>query len=86
MKKYNFYVIMLSKIKMYLSTKTDLFSVFFFFFQKIADKFLDGEINVEDFIQTFQSQKTVHSLRKVKTEKLSELLRSRTSSQYSYRF
>lgn len=57
-----------------------------FFFQKIADKFLDGEINAEDFIQTFQSQKTVHSLRKIKTEKLSELLRSRTSSQYSYRF
>lgn len=76
---------MLSKIKMYLSTKTDLFSDFFFF-QKIADKFLDGEINAEDFIQTFQSQKTVHSLRKIKTEKLSELLRSRTSSQYSYRF
>lgn len=75
---------MLSKIKMYLSTKTDLFSDFFF--QKIADKFLDGEINAEDFIQTFQSQKTVHSLRKIKTEKLSELLRSRTSSQYSYRF
>lgn len=54
--------------------------------EKIADKFLDGEINAEDFIQTFQSQKTVHSLRKIKTEKLSELLRSRMSSQYSYRF
>lgn len=54
--------------------------------EKIADKFLDGEINAEDFIQTFQNQKTVHSLRKIKTEKLSELLRSRTSSQYSYRF
>lgn len=53
--------------------------------EKIADKFLDGEINVEDFIQAFHSQKMVHSLRKIKTEKLSELLRSRMSSQYSYR-
>lgn len=53
--------------------------------EKIADKFLDGEINVEDFIQSFQSQKTIHSLRKIKSEKLTELLRSRMSSQYSYR-
>lgn len=53
--------------------------------EKIADKFLDGEINAEDFIQAFQSQKTIHSLRKIKTEKLTELLRSRMSSQYSYR-
>lgn len=54
--------------------------------EKTADKFMDGEMNVEDFIQTFQSQKTLHHLRKIKTEKLTELLRSRTSSQYSYRF
>ena len=47
---------------------------------------MDGEMNVEDFIQAFQSQKTVHHLRRIKSEKLSELLRSRTSSQYSYRF
>lgn len=53
--------------------------------EKIADKFLDGEINAEDFIQAFQSQKTIHSLRKIKTEKLTELLRSRMSSQFSYR-
>lgn len=53
--------------------------------EKIADKFLDGEINVEDFIQSFQSQKTIHSLRKIKSEKLTEVLRSRMSSQYSYR-
>lgn len=53
--------------------------------EKIADKFLDGEINVEEFIQSFQSQKTIHSLRKIKSEKLTELLRSRMSSQYSYR-
>lgn len=53
--------------------------------EKIADKFLDGEINVEDFIQSFQSQKTIHSLRKIKSEKLTELFRSRMSSQYSYR-
>lgn len=53
--------------------------------EKIADKFLDGEINVEDFIQSFQSQKTIHSLRKIKSEKLTELLRSMMSSQYSYR-
>lgn len=39
---------MLFKIKMYLFIKIDLF--FDFFFQKIVDKFLDGEINVEDFI------------------------------------
>lgn len=58
---------------------------YFIAFQKIADKFLDGEINVEDFIQSFQSQKTIHSLRKIKSEKLTELLRSRMSSQYSYR-
>ncbi|PFX21542.1 Vacuolar protein sorting-associated protein 37B [Stylophora pistillata] len=58
---------------------------YFIPFQKIADKFLDGEINAEDFIQAFQSQKTIHSLRKIKTEKLTELLRSRMSSQYSYR-
>jgi len=76
---------MLSKLKCSCLQKLINF-VSFNFFQKIADKFLDGEINVEDFIQTFQSQKTVHSLRKIKTEKLSELLRSRTSSQYSYRF
>lgn len=53
--------------------------------EKIADKFLDGEINVEDFIQSFQSQKTIHNLRKIKSEKLTELLRSMMSSQYSYR-
>lgn len=54
--------------------------------EKTADKFLDGEMNVEDFIQTFQSQKTLHHLRRIKTEKLTELLRSRRPSQYSYRF
>lgn len=53
--------------------------------EKIADKFLDGEINVEDFIQSFQSQKAIHNLRKIKSEKLTELLRSMMSSQYSYR-
>jgi len=54
--------------------------------EKTADKFMDGEMEVEEFIQTFQSQKTVHHLRRTKSEKLSELLRSRTSSQFSYRF
>ncbi|XP_073258014.1 vacuolar protein sorting-associated protein 37B-like [Porites lutea] len=54
--------------------------------EKTADKFLDREMNVEDFIQTFQSQKTLHHLRRIKTEKLTELLRSRRPSQYSYRF
>jgi len=54
--------------------------------EKTADKFMDGEMEVEEFIQTFQSQKTVHHLRRIKSEKLSELLRSRTSSQFSYRF
>ena len=41
----------------------------YLFFQKNADKFLDGEINVEGFIQTFQGQKTVHSLQNIKTER-----------------
>lgn len=54
--------------------------------EKTADKFMDGEINVDEFIQTFQSQKTTHHLRKIKSEKLSELLRSRRPSQYSYRY
>lgn len=53
--------------------------------EETADKFMDGEMNVEEFIQTFQSQKTVHHLRRIKSEKLNELLRSRSSSQYSYR-
>lgn len=54
--------------------------------EKTADKFMDGEIHVDEFIQTFQSQKTTHHLRKIKSEKLSELLRSRRPSQYSYRY
>ncbi|KAK2558169.1 Vacuolar protein sorting-associated protein 37B [Acropora cervicornis] len=54
--------------------------------EKTADKFMDGEINVDEFIQTFQSQKTTHHLRKIKSEKLSELLRTRRPSQYSYRY
>lgn len=53
--------------------------------EKTADNFMDGEMNVEEFIQTFRSQKTTHHLRKIKSEKLSELLRSRRS-QYSYRY
>lgn len=47
---------------------------------------MDGEMNVDEFIQTFQSQKTTHHLRKIKSEKLRELLRSRRPTQYSYRY
>lgn len=54
--------------------------------EKTADKFMDGEMNVDEFIQTFQSQKTTHHLRKIKSEKLRELLRSRRPTQYSYRY
>ncbi|XP_031566274.1 vacuolar protein sorting-associated protein 37C-like [Actinia tenebrosa] len=52
--------------------------------EKTVDKFLEREIDVDTFIRTFQSQKALHHLRKVKSEKLNELLRQRTSSQCSY--
>lgn len=54
--------------------------------EKTVDKFLEKEIASDEFIQKFLEQKTLHHLRRTKTEKLTELLRSRMSSQYSYRF
>ncbi|KXJ28946.1 vacuolar protein sorting-associated protein 37C [Exaiptasia diaphana] len=53
--------------------------------EKTVDKYLEGDMDVETFIQTFQQQKTLHHLRRVKSEKLNELLQKRTPSQ-NYRF
>ncbi|KAK3731054.1 hypothetical protein QZH41_019213 [Actinostola sp. cb2023] len=54
--------------------------------EKTVDKYLEGEMDVETFIQTFHSQKTLHHLRRVKSEKLNELLQQRRPSQHNYRF
>lgn len=48
-------------MKLYIISYNIMLSIFFF--QKIADKFLDGEINVEDFIQTFQSHELTEKLK-----------------------
>ena len=48
--------------------------------------FLDGETSVEDFMQKFLKEKTLHHMRHVKTEKLAELVKQRVPQSYSYRF
>ena len=58
----------------------------FFFLQKTVDMFLDGETSVEDFMQKFLKEKTLHHMRHVKTEKLAELVKQRVPQSYSYRF
>ncbi|EDO31948.1 predicted protein [Nematostella vectensis] len=54
--------------------------------EKTVDTFLDGKMSMEDFIQTFMPQKALHHLRRVKAEKLTELLQQRRSGQCSYKF
>lgn len=44
---------------------------------KIASKFLDGSLDIEDFLQQFTETRKLMHLRKVKADKMSELITQR---------
>lgn len=45
--------------------------------EKIAEKFLDGELEVDDFLETFDSRRKLMHLRRVKADKMTELMSTR---------
>ena len=47
----------------------------FFPEQEIAERWLDGDSEVEDFIEQFQKKRTEAHLRRVKTDKMKEIMR-----------
>ncbi|KAF7245356.1 Vacuolar protein sorting-associated protein 37C [Varanus komodoensis] len=49
----------------------------------MAEKFLEGEVPLETFLEQFSSMRKLSHLRRVKVEKLQEVLRKRQSSQES---
>ena len=51
-------------------------------FQKLAEKFLAGDIEVDEFLDQFLPRRNLMHLRKVKADKMQELIRRRTSSGY----
>lgn len=53
-------------------------------FQKVAERFLEGEIDVDAFLDQFQTTRKIMHLRRVKADKMSDLLTKKTSSQAPY--
>lgn len=49
-------------------------------FQKLAEKFLSGEIDLEGFLEEFLKMRKDTHLRKAKADKMAELLSRRNSS------
>lgn len=45
--------------------------------ESVADAFIDGSIEVEDFLEKYKSNRTVAHMRKVKSEKMQEIIRNR---------
>lgn len=44
------------------------------FFQNMAEKFLEGQLPLDSFIDVYQSQRTLAHMRRVKIEKLQEMV------------
>ena len=45
--------------------------------QKVAEKFLAGDIEVDEFLEQFLSRRKLMHLRKVKVDKMRELIKSK---------
>ena len=45
---------------------------FFFLFQKVAEKFLGGDMEVDEFLEQFLTRRKLMHLRKVKVDKMRE--------------
>ena len=52
-----------------------------FDFQELAEKFLDGNVEVEEYLPQYLELRKLGHLRKVKSEKMAELLRDRAARQ-----
>ena len=48
-------------------------------YQTIAEKFLDGDLDVEEFLEQFTSRRKLMHLRRVKADKMSEIVTKRSS-------
>ena len=56
-----------------------MISLSFFISQKIAEKFLGGDTEVDEFLEQFLSRRKIMHMRKVKVEKMKELMRRPSS-------
>ncbi|XP_013403239.1 vacuolar protein sorting-associated protein 37B [Lingula anatina] len=52
--------------------------------EKMAEEFLDGSLSVDAFVQKFIGERTVAHLRRIKAEKMGELLQTRASGKSPY--
>lgn len=55
-----------------------LFKVNLICLQELASKFLDGSLDVEGFLEQFSSRRKQMHLRKVKADKMTEMVQKRT--------
>ena len=66
------------------SLSWEWFSIHSFLFQKIIDGFLENETSVEDFISEFIEKRTLAHTRRIKAEKVADMIRSkRTNSAHA---
>ncbi|KAE8752820.1 hypothetical protein FOCC_FOCC000558 [Frankliniella occidentalis] len=49
--------------------------------EKVAERFLEGEIDIDSFLDQFQNTRKIMHLRRVKADKMSDLLTKQTSPQ-----
>lgn len=68
---------MFGNVLKFLNIICDFYKVIFVFFniQTIAEKFLAGDMEVDEFLEQFLSRRKLMHLRKVKVDKLRELIR-----------
>lgn len=68
-------------IKKYCSCAASHSTLIHFIFQKVAERFLQGDIDVDAFLDQFQTTRKIMHLRRVKADKMSDLLTKKPLSQ-----
>lgn len=72
------------KLKKNSREYVSIFSLSFLILQTVAKKFVDGEIEVDEFLEQYLSLRKLVHLRKVKVEKMQELIKAKDRGSVGY--